>query len=52
MEEGDSMNILLTKMKDLKEQLIAISEVIPSSSLVQIALDGLLDSYYNFSSTF
>lgn len=45
MEEGDSMDIFLTEIKDLKEQLIAVGEVIPDSSLVQTVLDGLPDSY-------
>lgn len=45
MEEGDSMVIFLIDIKDLKEQLIAIDETIPYSSLVQIVLDGLPDSY-------
>ena len=52
MEEGDSMDIFLTEIKDLKEQLIAANEVIPDSSLVQLVLDGLPDSYQGFASTF
>ena len=52
MEEGDSMDIFLTEIKDLKEQLIAIGEELPDSSFVNIVLDGLPDSYQSFSSTF
>lgn len=45
MNEGDSMEIFLVKIKDLKKQLAAVEEIIPDSSLVQILLDGLPDSY-------
>ena len=38
MNEGDSMDAFLTKIKDL-------------GSLVKIALDGLPDSYHSFAST-
>ena len=34
MEEGDSMDIFLTEIKDLKEQLIVVGEVISDGSLV------------------
>ena len=44
MNEGDSMDNFLTKIKDLKEQLIAADEVLSDSSLVQIVLNGLPDS--------
>ena len=46
------MDIFLTEIKDLKEQLIATDEVIPDSSLVQLVLNGLPDSYQSFASTF
>ena len=52
MEEGDSMDIFLTEIKDLKEQLIAVGEVISDGSLIQTILDGLRDSYQPFASTF
>ena len=52
MEEGDSMDTFLIEIKDLKEQLIAIGEELPDSSLVNTILDGLPDSYQSFSSTF
>ena len=34
MNEGDSMDSFLTKIKDFKEQLIFADEMIPDSSLV------------------
>ena len=34
MNEGDSMDSFLTKIKDLKEQLVCVDEIIPNSSLV------------------
>ena len=52
MEEGDSMDNFLTEIKDLKEQLIVVGEVISDGSLVQTVLDGLPDSYQLFASTF
>ena len=51
MNEGDSMDNFLVKIKDLKEQLAAVEEIIPDSSLVQTVLDGLPDSYQSFAST-
>ena len=51
MNEGDSMDSFLTKVKDLKEQLIAAHEVLSDSSLVQTVLNGLPDSYQGFAST-
>ena len=36
MNKGDSMDNFLFKIKDLKEQLAAIEEIIHDSSLVQI----------------
>ena len=52
MEEGDSMDIFLIEIKDLKEQLIAVDEIISDGSLVQTVLNGLPDSYQSFASTF
>ena len=52
MEEGDSMDTFLIEIQDLKEQLIAIGEELLDSSLVNIVLDGLPNSYQSFSSTF
>ena len=37
------MNVFLAKIKDLKEQLISVGEVISDQSLVQIVLDALRD---------
>ena len=51
MNEGDSMDSFLTKVKDLKEQLIAADEVLQDSILVQSVLNGLPDSYQRFAST-
>ena len=51
MNEGDSMDSFLTKIKDLKEQLIAADEILPDSTLVQTVLNGLPDSYQSFAST-
>ena len=51
MNEGDSMDNFLTKVKDLKEQLIAANELLQDSTLVQSVLNGLLDSYQSFAST-
>ena len=52
MEEGDSMDTFITEIKDLKEKLIAMGEVISDGSLVRTVLDGLPDSYQPFASTF
>ena len=51
LNEGDSMDNFLTKIKDLREQLIAADEDVLDSSLVQIVLNGLPDSYQSFSTT-
>ena len=51
MNEGDSMDAFLTKIKDLNEQLVSANEIIADSSLVQTVLDGLPDSYQSFAST-
>jgi len=51
MNEGDSMEKNLTKIKDLKEQLIAANEILPDSSLVQTVLNGLPNLYQSFAST-
>ena len=45
MNEGDSMDTFLTKIKDFKEQLISADEVLSDSSLVQTVLNGLPNSY-------
>ena len=51
MNEGDSMDKVLKKIKDLKEQLITADEILPDSFLMQIVLNGLLDLYLCFAST-
>ena len=45
------MDNFLVKIKDLKEQLAIVEEIILYSSLVQIILDGLPYSYQSFAST-
>ena len=45
------MDVFLTKIKDLNEQLVSADEIIADSSLVQTVLDGLPDSYQSFAST-
>ena len=45
------MDVFLTKIKDLHEQLVSKDEIIADSSLVQTVLDGLPDSYQSFVST-
>ena len=45
MNEGDSMDSFLTKIKHEPD------EIIPNSSLVQTFLNGRLDSYQSFAST-
>ena len=51
MNEGDSMDTFLTKIKDFKEQLSYVDEVLSDSSLVQTVLNGLPNSYRSFAST-
>ena len=51
MDEGQSMDVFLTNIKDWNEKLIAMDEIIPNSSLVQIVLDGLPDFHQSFAST-
>jgi len=51
MNEGDPMDSFLTKIKDLKEQLIAADEILPDSTLVQTILNGLPGAYQSFAST-
>ncbi|MCO5587422.1 hypothetical protein L7F22_041371 [Adiantum nelumboides] len=48
MNEEDDMDIFLASVKDVNEQLISVGEVISASSLVQIVLDALLDSYQTY----
>ena len=45
------MNVFLAEIKDLKEQLISVGEVIPDHSLLQTVLDALPESYETFAST-
>ncbi|MDM1534572.1 hypothetical protein, partial [Myroides marinus] len=51
MNEGDSMDEFLTKIKDFREQLASLDEVYPDSSLVPTVLNALPDTYQSFAST-
>ena len=51
MLEGDSIDEYLTRVKDLREQLINIDEILSDSYLDQIVLRGLLDSCQSFGTT-
>ncbi|MCO5584644.1 hypothetical protein L7F22_038575 [Adiantum nelumboides] len=51
MNEEDDMDTFLAGVKDVNEQLISTGEVILDSSLVQLVLDALPDSYQTFAST-
>ncbi|MCO5571407.1 hypothetical protein L7F22_025147 [Adiantum nelumboides] len=51
MNEEDDMDTILASVKNINEQLISAGEVISDSSLVQIVLDALLESYQTFVST-
>ncbi|MCO5555171.1 hypothetical protein L7F22_008714 [Adiantum nelumboides] len=51
MNEEDDMDTFLASIKDINEQLISAGEIISDSSLVQIVLDVLPDSYQTFAST-
>ncbi|MCO5603066.1 hypothetical protein L7F22_057210 [Adiantum nelumboides] len=51
MNEEDDMDTFLASIKDINEQLISAGEIISDSSLVQIVLDALPDSYQTFAST-
>ena len=51
MNEGDSMDVYLIAIKDLKEQSTNIDEDISDSQLVSSTLDGLPDSYQGFATT-
>ena len=48
MQEGDSMEAYLTKIKDLKEQPFNIDEVISDNQLVSKVLASPLNSYQGF----
>lgn len=51
MNEGDSMDSFLVEIKDLKEQLATVEEIIPDTLLMHTILDGLPDSHHSFAST-
>jgi hypothetical protein len=51
MQEGESMDAFLTKIKDFKEQLLNIDEVISDKQLVSKVLAALPDSYQGFATT-
>ena len=51
MSEGEPTDAFLTRIKDLREQLINIDEIIPDASLTSTVLCGLPDPYQSFSTT-
>ena len=51
MQEGDSMNAFLKKIKDFKEQLLNISEVNSDKQLVSKVLATLVNLYQGFTTT-
>lgn len=51
MLDGDSMDDYLTKVKDLREQLVSVDEIIPDASLVSTVLQAIPDMYQNVSTT-
>lgn len=51
MAEGASIDVYVTKIKDLKEQLANIDEIIPDISLMSTLLKGLSDSFQSFATT-
>ena len=51
MQEGESMDAFLTKIKNFKEQLLNIDEVISDNELVSKVLAELPDSYQGFATT-
>ncbi|MCO5554452.1 hypothetical protein L7F22_007982 [Adiantum nelumboides] len=51
MSEGESMDAFLTRIKDLRAQLINIDEIISDASLTSTMLSGLPDAYQSFATT-
>ncbi|MCO5551694.1 hypothetical protein L7F22_005198 [Adiantum nelumboides] len=51
MSEGESMDAFLTRIKDLREQVINIDEIISDASLTSTILCGLPDAYQSFATT-
>ncbi|MCO5570436.1 hypothetical protein L7F22_024158 [Adiantum nelumboides] len=51
MAEGESVDVYVTKIKDLKEQLANIDEIISDNSLISALLKGLSDSFQSFATT-
>ena len=48
MQEGDSLDAFLTKIKDFKEQLLNINEMISDKQIVSKVLAALPDSWEGF----
>ena len=51
MQEGESMDAFFTKIKEFKEQLLNIGEVISNKQLISKVLAALPDSYQRFATT-
>ena len=51
MAESESMDVYITRIKDLKEQLANIDEIIPNLSLISTLLKSLPESFQSFATT-
>ena len=51
MAENESVDVYVTRIKDLKEQLENIDEIISNTSLVSTLLKGLPESFQSFATT-
>ena len=51
MAENESVDVYVTRIKDLKEQLANIDEIISNTSLVSTLLKGLPESFQSFATT-
>jgi len=48
MEENESINDLISRVKDVKDKLGNIGETISSTDLVTITLNDMLEEYHMF----
>ena len=51
MAENETMDVYVTCIKDLKDQLANIDELIPDASLISTLLKGLPESFQSFATT-
>lgn len=51
MHEGETMDSFITKLKDLREQLISLGEDMTDGSMVTVILNGIPESYQALAST-